>query len=162
MSFIFEWFPSFLFQLCLMLGIGGSIVSIFIDQVSLIPISFRIPFKLISALLLGIGLMFIGYSESNQKWVEKQHAAELKIAKLEIEAGEITVEETTNYVETVKVVKEKGAQIVKEVPIYITKKSDDMCNLTAGVLRAHDSAATQVSRTTSTPNEGTTTIKDGR
>jgi hypothetical protein len=47
----------------------------------------------------------------------------------------------TKYIEKVKVVKEKGNVIVKEVPKYITKDADTNCVVPKSFVLLHDSAA---------------------
>lgn len=162
MTFIFDWLPSFIFQILLIIGVLGSVLSLFLDQLTLIPVTFRIPFRILSAIFLGIGLIFMGYNSSNEKWLSKVHEGELKIAKLETQAEKITIKEVTKYIDRIKVIKEKGETVVKEIPIYITKNTDDRCTLTLGVLRAHDSAAGEVPRSSTTTDGQGTSTESGR
>jgi hypothetical protein len=61
--------------------------------------------------------------------------------ELGIKASEKTTEVVTKYVDRVKVVREKGDTIVKEVPIYVTKEANEQCKLTQGFADVHDAAA---------------------
>ena len=47
----------------------------------------------------------------------------------------------TQYVDRVRVVRERGATITREVPIYVTAKADAACPVPVGFVRVHDSAA---------------------
>lgn len=47
----------------------------------------------------------------------------------------------TRYVDRVQYVREAGATIVKEVPIYVTPEADRACSVPVGFVRLHDAAA---------------------
>lgn len=74
--------------------------------------------------------------------MEKETAdLKTKQAELTAAANKVTVQVVTEYVDRVKVVKEKGDTIVKEVPVYITTQADNQCTLTEGFASIHDAAA---------------------
>ena len=91
---------------------------------------------------------FAGYHYSENGWEKRfaefkaQEAEQAaKIKELELQSQKVNVETIIKYVDRVKVVKEKGATIVKEIPVYISEKSDNRCIIPAGFVWAHDSAA---------------------
>lgn len=47
----------------------------------------------------------------------------------------------TEYVDRVQVVRERGATIIKEVPIHVTATADARCPVPVGFVRVHDAAA---------------------
>lgn len=47
----------------------------------------------------------------------------------------------TKYVDRVQVVRERGATITKEVPVYVTAQADAACPVPVGFVRIHDAAA---------------------
>jgi hypothetical protein len=47
----------------------------------------------------------------------------------------------TRYVDRVQYVREAGATIVKEVPVYVTPQADRACPVPVGFVRLHDAAA---------------------
>lgn len=47
----------------------------------------------------------------------------------------------TEYVDRVQVVREVGATIVKEVPVYVTPQADRACTIPVGFVGLHDAAA---------------------
>jgi len=53
----------------------------------------------------------------------------------------ITTKVVTQYVDRVQVVREVGATITKEVPVYVTAKADAACPVPVGFVRLHDAAA---------------------
>ncbi|HFF3032342.1 TPA: hypothetical protein ACGCGJ_000829 [Stenotrophomonas maltophilia] len=59
--------------------------------------------------------------------------------KLELAQG--TTRVVTEYVDRVQVVRERGATIVKEVPVYVTATADSACAVPAGFVQFHDAAA---------------------
>ncbi|MBT2767604.1 hypothetical protein J7J08_08125 [Stenotrophomonas sp. ISL-67] len=59
--------------------------------------------------------------------------------KLDLAQG--TTRTVTEYVDRVQVVRERGATIVKEVPVYVTANADAACTVPAGFVRLHDTAA---------------------
>lgn len=66
---------------------------------------------------------------------KRQAEAERDSAK-----GSTTV--VTQYVDRVQIVREAGAAITREIPIYVTQKADAACAIPAGFVRLHDAAAT--------------------
>ena len=53
----------------------------------------------------------------------------------------ITTKVVTQYVDRVQVVREVGATITKEIPVYVTAKADAACPVPVGIVRLHDAAA---------------------
>ncbi len=47
----------------------------------------------------------------------------------------------TKYVDRVQVVRERGATLIKEIPVYVTPIADAACVVPAGFVRVHDAAA---------------------
>ena len=52
-----------------------------------------------------------------------------------------TTRVVTEYVDRVHVVRERGATIVKEVPVYVTPTADAACAVPAGFVRLYNAAA---------------------
>ena len=105
-------------------------------------------YKLIAGTIALAGAAFTGYQFSENIWEkrfaefkaqEAEQAAKMK--ELEVQSQKVNVETVIKYVDRVQVVKEKGATIVKEIPVYVSAKSDDRCIIPTGFVRAHDAAA---------------------
>ena len=47
----------------------------------------------------------------------------------------------TQYVVRVRIVREKGETIIKEVPVYVPVQADAACSINRGFVRLHDAAA---------------------
>ncbi|MFC0155945.1 hypothetical protein ACFFJ4_20825 [Xanthomonas dyei] len=68
--------------------------------------------------------------------LQAKHQAE---AERDSAKGSTTV--VTQYVDRVQIVREAGATITREIPIYVTQKADAACAIPAGFVRLHDAAA---------------------
>ncbi|MBB4755475.1 hypothetical protein XarjCFBP7653_21010 [Xanthomonas arboricola] len=68
--------------------------------------------------------------------LQAKHRAE---AERDSAKGSTTV--VTQYVDRVQIVREAGATITREIPIYVTQKADAACAIPAGFVRLHDAAA---------------------
>ncbi|MBU9606046.1 hypothetical protein [Burkholderia multivorans] len=62
----------------------------------------------------------------------------------ERDAARRDVKIVTRYVDRVRVVREKGDTIVKEVPVYVDREADRACVVPLGFVRVHDAAAANV------------------
>ncbi|WP_122447440.1 hypothetical protein [Pseudomonas viridiflava] len=47
----------------------------------------------------------------------------------------------TQYVDRVEYIEKRGATLIKEVPVYVSAKSDAACVVPSGFVRLHDAAA---------------------
>ena len=70
-------------------------------------------------------------------------AAETTARRLQGELDQAALSEKVviRYVDRVRVVREVGATITKEIPVYVTAKADAACPIPAGFVRVHDAAA---------------------
>lgn len=55
--------------------------------------------------------------------------------------GVVREKVVTEYVDRIQVIKERGATIIKEVPVYVSAKADAACAVNAGFVRVHDASA---------------------
>lgn len=77
---------------------------------------------------------------------ERASAAEGKSTRLQSELTEAkgNVRIVTHYVDRVQIVRERGATITKEIPVYVTAQADARCTVPVGFVRVHDAAAQNV------------------
>ena len=99
----------------------------------------------VSLLLVGV---YVGHTATKNTYEvtisnmnEKAAKLSAENAELKTKASEKTVEVVTKYVDKVKVIREKGETITKEVPVYVTKEANEQCKLTHGFADVHDAAA---------------------
>lgn len=120
----------------------------------------NIPIGLISSVGAIVLSGFAGYNYSENKWEKKIADQRVQIEQLQTKSEQVTTKTITQYVDRVRIVKEKGDTIIKEVPIYVSKESDAKCVIPADFVLIHDSAAkNQVPESTGTSNENDSGIK---
>lgn len=105
---------------------------------SVIPLPYRILFMvLFAAFLVGAGWMK-GAAHVQAEWDAETVKQSLTVARVEKVQAEATVKVVTKFVDRVRVVKETGATLTKEVVRYVPS---DSCPLPAGWRVLHDAAA---------------------
>ena len=134
------------------------------------------PKVLIAAGLITVS-SFAGYKLAETIWARKNAGLELQIetiakdnalllaktTELEKKGAEITVDVVTKYVDRFTVVSEKGDEIIREVPVYVTEKADANCIITDGWVYNHNKAAagidqTRIPKAPSNPDEASTGV----
>jgi hypothetical protein len=105
-----------------------------------------LPWRLIAlaaiAASLAIGGCQFGEQRVQAKWDAEKSATTLQAARTEVAQTEATTQVVTKYVDRIQVVRERGNDIVKEVPIYVPNPSDPAaCALPGGFRVFHDAAA---------------------
>ncbi|CAE6814444.1 hypothetical protein [Xanthomonas arboricola] len=74
---------------------------------------------------------------------ERKQALDAKAAAIaERDSAKSSIKVVVEYVDRVQIVREAGATITREIPIYVTQKADAACAIPAGFVRLHDAAAT--------------------
>lgn len=95
---------------------------------------------LVAALLVGLGwLGGVSHEQGNAAQVARDQLA--KAFEQGQELGTVRDRVVTEYVDRVQVIKERGATLIKEVPVYVSAKADAACTVNAGFVRLHDAAA---------------------
>jgi len=105
-----------------------------------------LPWRLIAlaaiAASLAIGGCQFGEQRVQAKWDAEKSATTLQAARTEVAQAEATTQVVTKYVDRIQVVRERGNDIVKEVPIHVPNPSDPAaCALPGGFRVFHDAAA---------------------
>jgi len=95
---------------------------------------------ILAALIYGAGWLE-GAAHVQTKWDTERRAEVLAAAETGRHQAEATVQVVTEYVDKIKVVRERGATIIKEVPVYVTAQADADCLINTGFVRLHDAAA---------------------
>ena len=113
---------------------------------SLIPWPYRwLALVLLAAALFGFGWIK-GASHVQAQWDAAVQQQALQTAAIRERQAQATVKVVTQYVDRVRVVREKGDTIIKEVPVYVPVQADAACSINRGFVRLHDAAAASVSR----------------
>jgi len=108
---------------------------------TLIPWPYRwLALVLLAAALIGFGWIK-GASHVQARWDAASAAQQQAQAQVQIQQAEATVQVVTRYVDRVRVIREKGDTIFKEVPVYVPAQADAACTINRGFVRLHDAAA---------------------
>jgi hypothetical protein len=137
---ILDWLPFWVFHLIVVagfIGLAASLVLKFIPFVSL----YRLPIQVASIAILVFGVYMEGGIATQEKWEARVAEMKLEMAKKETASAEVTTKVVTKYINKVQIVKEKGNDIIKQVPVYITKDADAKCAVPTGFVVLHDSAS---------------------
>lgn len=124
----------------LTVGVIGIIVGTFGGIIpSLRPFSSLI--KALSIVLVIASVYFYGSYSTEMQWRAVAAKLQAEIDKKNVVSAQVTQKIVTKYVDKVKIVKEKGDVIIREVPKYISEKSDTECVIPKSFVMLHDSAS---------------------
>ena len=103
------------------------------------------PYRLLALAAFGLALVGFGWVKGaghvQAQWDAAVKQDALQAAAVREEQAQATVEVITEYVDRVRVVREKGDTIIKEVPVYVPVQADAACTINRGFVRLHDAAA---------------------
>lgn len=103
------------------------------------------PYRLLALAALGVALVGFGWikgvSHVQAKWDAAIQQQTLQVAAVRERQAQATVKVVTQFVDRVRVVREKGETIIKEVPVYVSAQADAACLVPRGFVRLHDAAA---------------------
>ena len=109
---------------------------------ALIPWPYRLlVLALLSAALVGFGWVK-GAGHVQAEWDAAVAKQSLQVVVVQKRQAEATVQVMTKYVDRVKIVRQAGETLIKEVPVYVPAQADAACVVPRGFVRLHD-AATQ-------------------
>lgn len=104
------------------------------------------PYRLLAMAAFAVALVGFGWVKGaghvQAEWDAATGKQSLQGAVVQKRQAEATVQVVTKYVDRVKVVREAGDTIIKEVPVYVPAEADAACVLSRGFVRLHDAAAT--------------------
>ena len=103
------------------------------------------PYRLLVLAVLGVALVGFGWikgaSHVQAQWDAAIQQQALQTAAIRERQSQATVKVVTQYVDRVRIVREKGETIIKEVPVYVPDQADAACTINRGFVRLHDAAA---------------------
>lgn len=93
------------------------------------------------SVILGGAAFYKGsdYQKTKQQAVQGSHIE--KVLDQRVKNEEKSNDSVKTVIKEVEVVKWKTKEVIKNVPVYITKKSDDSCIIPNGFVSLHDSSA---------------------
>lgn len=103
------------------------------------------PYRLLALAALGVALVGFGWVKGaghvQAQWDAAIQQQTLQAAAIRERQAQATVKVVTEYVDRIRVVREKGDTIFKEVPVYVPDQADTACTINSGFVRLHDAAA---------------------
>ena len=103
------------------------------------------PYRLLAIAALGVALVGLGWikgaSHVQAQWDAAVQQQALQAAAARERQAQATVKVVTQYVDRVRIVREKGDTIIKEVPVYVPVQADAACTINRGFVRLHEAAA---------------------
>ena len=136
---IIQHLPEWVFHFIFSAGVIGTIVGFVLSMIPVIK-KYGIPIKVISLLVLTLGLYLEGALSDNKEW-------ELRVKELEAKLAETAAQSATENVKIVekivykdRVVREQG-MIVKQYIDREIVKYDNVCPIPKEVVKAHNAAA---------------------
>lgn len=158
MSLLIQFIPHWILYALLFGGIIGTVLTIIGDPI--IPFQYKICIQVGSAVALAISPFFLGSISTEERWQLEVLKQKAEISRIEAESQKVTTEVVTKYLEKKIYIKEKGNEIIKKIPVYITQKSDNNCVIPNGFVRLHnDAAENKVSDPTGISNDTASPVK---
>ncbi len=103
------------------------------------------PYRWLAVAALAVALIGLGWVKGaghvQSKWDAAAQQQTLQATAIRERQAQATVKVVTEYVDRVRVVREKGDTIIKEVPVYVPVQADAACTINRGFVRLHDAAA---------------------
>ena len=117
LSVLPEWIIHSIFSL----GVLGTIAGFVLGFIPVVR-TYKLPIQIISILLLVFGVYLEGGLADNKEWQLRVKEMEAKVAQAEAQSANKNVEIQEKIVETTKIVKEKGRDIIKYIDKWNTKE----------------------------------------
>lgn len=83
-----------------------------------------VQYKIIAVIVFIVSSYLIGLHTGKMQELRKQEVVALKA---NVDQQQASVKTVTEYVDKVKIVRQKGETVIKEIPVYITKDVDSGC-----------------------------------
>ena len=103
------------------------------------------PYRLLALIALAAALVGFGWVKGAahvlSQWDAAVQQQSLQTAAIRERQAQATVKVVTQYVDRVRIVREKGKTIIQEVPVYVPVEADTACTIHRGFVRLHDAAA---------------------
>ena len=103
------------------------------------------PYRLLALAALAVALIGFGWVKGaghvQARWDAAVQEQTLQATAIRERQALATVKVVTEYVDRVRIVREKGDTIIKEVPVYVPVQADAACTINRGFVRLHDATA---------------------
>lgn len=130
------------------IGVLGTIIGFVLGFIPFVK-TYKLAIQISSIVILVFGVYLEGGLADNKEWQLKVAEMEAKMAKLEAESGKKNVEIQEKVVEKIKVVRQKGQDIIKYIDREVVKNEEvvkyiEHCpNIPLSIIEEHNKAATK-------------------
>ena len=145
---ILSFLPEWAFHILLIAGVLGTIAGFVLGMIPIVK-QYIIPIRVISLIVLSLALYLEGGLADNKEWELKVKDLEAKLAKAEADGANKNTEIQEKVVEKIKVVREKGRDIIKYIDREVVKDNEvvkyvERCPaIPAAIIEEHNKAATK-------------------
>jgi hypothetical protein len=143
---IFTVAPEWAIHLIFGLGVAGVIAGFVLGMIPLIK-KYSLPIKIISLLVLALGVYLQGGLADYKEWQLKVSEMETKVKEAESKSNQVNTEIVEKVVTETKVIREKGDTIVKYIDREVVKTEEvvkfiENCPIPQIIIETHNMAAT--------------------
>jgi hypothetical protein len=136
MIWLLSFLPNFIFHLIVIVAILGLLAATFFSFIPFVS-TYTSPIKIVSIVMLVIGVWFEGGISNNDAWLAKVKEMELKVAKAEAQSAETNTKLAYEINVKNKIIKENSNANSKAITKYVT----DECKLSNAAVSLHNSSS---------------------
>jgi hypothetical protein len=136
MIWLLNFLPDFVFHLIVLISILGLVAATFFGFIPFVG-KYALPVKIVSIVMLVIGIWFEGGISNNDAWLAKVKEMELKVAKAEAQSAETNTKLAYEINVKNKIIKENSNANSKAITRYVT----DECKLSNAAVSLHNSSS---------------------
>jgi len=140
---ILKFLPDWIFYGVLIAGLLGLAVTYLIRM---FPIPFvymyKTPIQLASVAAIAIGTFMSGAIYNDHAWLDRVREMEAKVAAAEAKSAELNIEVIEKVVYETKIIRERGAEVIKYIDKEIVKY-DNACVIPEEFVSVHNKIAEQ-------------------
>jgi hypothetical protein len=145
--FIISFLPDWVFHTIAILGALGTLVGFVLGMLPGVK-TYLLPIRIISLLLLSLGLFLEGGLADYQAWEAKVKEVEAKLAEAEAKSAKENTKIVEKVVTKTQVVRTRGETITKYIDREIVKYDEKFakggeCEIPKEFIKAHNDAAEQ-------------------
>jgi hypothetical protein len=136
MIWLLNFLPDFVFHLIVLISVLGLVAATFFGFIPFVG-KYALPVKIVSIVMLVIGIWFEGGISNNNAWLAKVKEMELKVAKAEAQSADTNTKLAYEINVKNKIIKENSNANSKAITRYVT----DECKLSNATVSLHDSSS---------------------
>jgi uncharacterized protein YacL len=137
---ILTFVPTFVFHLALIAGVVGLVVATFLGAFPVIK-QYKLPIQIVAFALTIVAVFFQGALAYKHSVAVEVAELKLKLQKAEVKSVQTNTEIVEKIITDTEIIRQKGDTITEYVDREVVKYND-ICNLPAEVINAHNMAAT--------------------